>query len=127
MTSSGSTMTSLGVTMTSSGSTMTSLDRAIKSLDRARQLTRLYAFVPLCRYYSLLTPLNLPPEVFTSINFPSGPRFTNKPVFGFLTWVRSRTAPIRCPSPTFPFFAIFQLYLAIRPFDTKASEVLPKE
>ncbi len=52
------------------------------------------------RYFSLRTPLNGVPSCFTSMNFPvAASLLTYRPVLGFNTWLRSFTAPLRCPSP----------------------------
>ena len=58
------------------------------------------------RYFSRRTPLNCPPLFFVPTKRPvEVSRFVHSPLFGFFTWLRAVTAPIR-PAPRAPFLAI---------------------
>ncbi len=92
------------------------------TLAREVQANRFKGFC----YFSLRTPLCGCPFWFTSINLPVlVSLFTHWSVFGLRTCERSLTAPLRCPSPGVPFFAIF-LYLAHKLFHTKAFVFCPR-
>src|SRR5688500_8277290 len=58
-------------------------------------------------FFARRTPLNLPPDVFTSRKRPVfALRFVQRPVFLFLNCVRFFTAPSRRLSPFTPTFAM---------------------
>src|ERR1700722_8120979 len=58
-------------------------------------------------YFSLRTPLNGRGSAFWSMKRPVPvSRLTHLSVCGLCTWLRSRTSPLRCPSPLGGFVAI---------------------
>ncbi len=58
-------------------------------------------------YFSFRTPLNGLLSAFWSMNRPVPvSRLTHRSFWGLNTWLLSRTAPIRCPSPLGGFVAI---------------------
>lgn len=77
-----------------------SLCRQIQQKQQRFIAAAVFVDLPKSHHFSILTPLNLPPLVLTSMNCPfSALRLTNNPVFGLSTCDLPRTAPIRCPSP----------------------------